>query len=575
MSGPDGRLSAAGIAVMAVWMLLLFWVYGHRPLIAEPVFIFDDALYLRQGEGIVRWLHGEGQPWLGPYDAVILTKTPLFAMWMAVLFILGLPLRVAEFGLLLLLPWLFRAAVRPLITLSWWQLAAMAAVLSALPLLPTEQRLLRTTFQLALTGGCEIATIGLILRARRRDARTALWATASGLLFALAYLNREESIWLVPTMLCGLGVIAIGSWSNRSWSRGAVAAGCLVGSAVVPIALVSALNYQSYGVFFTTARRAPQFTRAHKVMTALEPQTRERYVPIREATRLKAYAVSPSFARLRSYLEGPASDNFARNADHLTINGRSPGEREFFVMNFQPVLQGAAFEAGAHSAPESEALFAAIAGELEAAIASGTISAGSQGMATLAAPLPGDTWKIVKQTVVSLRKLFTLEGLSVPEDGVSSGPADERERFAAFTHTAVAPTAEMKPRELPDIGAPARRVLYDGINSLLMIIYAVTAGALLVFISLTAVRRRGPARIDQAVTGAVLFGSLLAFSFGMAMTDVYGFPLLKYPFAIYNNMGYGPLSVLSAFGLAVLISWYQSPDVAAVEQTAVSRLVNS
>ena len=102
--------------------MVLFWIYGTRPLVAEPWQWADDGLYLRQAEAFVRWLHGQEKQWLGQYDDLILSKAPLFAIWMGGLHILQLPLRLAEYALVLLLPWLFRAAVRPVVNLSAWQL---------------------------------------------------------------------------------------------------------------------------------------------------------------------------------------------------------------------------------------------------------------------------------------------------------------------------------------------------------------------------------------------------------------------------------------------------------------------
>jgi hypothetical protein len=553
---PGALFAAARLVFIAGLILLLFWVYGHRPLVGLPWQWADDGLYQRQAEGIVHWLHGDDTQWLGAYDQVILTKTPFFAMWLATLYIVGLPLRPAEFALLLAVPWLFRAAVRPFITLSLWQFAAATILLCALPFLPTEQRLLRSSLQVALTSGCEVALIGAILRARCCDARTMGWAGLGGLLFGLAYLNREESIWLVPMLFAGLVAVLVGSWVRRCWRQGAAAAGCLVAATVIPIALVSALNYQSYGVFFTTVRRAPELTRAHQLLASLEPETRQRYVPIREATRLKAYAVSSSFARLSGYLEGAASDSFARNPEHLLTNGRSPREREFFVTNFQAVLQEAAFAAGAHSAPDSEALFGAIARELQSAIAAGRISAGSSGIAMLTAPQPGDVLRIAKRSVVSLRRLFKLEGMVFPNKGLSSGNAADLQRLEHLTHTPLAPTSDLTAVDLPEVWPRTHRMVYDVTNRMLVVAYAVTTCALLAFIFTTILFfRREPARVEQAFAGVALVGSLLAFAVGMAMVDVLGFVLFRSPLSPYNNMGFAPLSVLSAYGGIVLIGW--------------------
>jgi hypothetical protein len=551
------RLSRSATAAMAAVSLFLFWMYGNRPLIGDVWEWADDGLYLRQAEGILRWLHDGGEPWLGPYDWVILGKAPLFAIWLAALNILHVPLRAGEFALLLTLPWFFRAAVRPIRQLSVWPLIAATLLLSALPFLPIEQRLLRSALQAALTSGCQIATLGLILRVRRGDTPIDPWAASTGLLFSLAYLNREEAIWLLPMMACSVAAILIGGWWNRSWGQRVRAASFLVAMGVVPITVISAMNYQHYGIFVTTERRAPQFTRAHQLMTALEPATRERYVPIREATRLKAYALSPTFARLRGYLEGPESDKFARHPAHLYLNIRPPTAREFFVSNFQFVLKEAAFQAGAQSAPASEALFKAIADELESAIARGEIRSGPRGPATLGAPLRGDYKRITRQTGVSLRKIYFLDGLTFPDEGVSTDTPEDRQRLENMTFTRVAPSENLKRLNLPDTGIGARRLAHEIIRWLIILMYLIGTGAVLILIAASVVLRRLHL-VDQAFAGLVLCGSLLSFSVAMAVTDVLAHRILVWTPPSYNYMGNAPLSVLSAFGMVVAIGSIRS-----------------
>jgi hypothetical protein len=76
---------------------------------------------------------------IGTPALLSLSKAPLFAIWMGVLHRLHFPLRLAEFTQLLVLRWLFLAAVRPVLALSWWQLAIAGTLLSALPFLPHER----------------------------------------------------------------------------------------------------------------------------------------------------------------------------------------------------------------------------------------------------------------------------------------------------------------------------------------------------------------------------------------------------------------------------------------------------
>ena len=572
--GEPERLSRGGVIAMAAVSLLLFYVYGDRVLVGDMWQWADDGLYLRQAEAIVRWLHGGEQPWLGPYDWVVLGKAPMFPIWLAALQILHVPLQIAEFALLLTLPWLFRMAVRPVRHLAILPLAATAILLSGLPFLPHEQRLLRSVLQAALTSGCQIACLGLILRVRRRDTPLDPWAAANGLLFGLAYLNREESIWMLPMMFCSFAAVL--GWSNQSWRQRVRAASCLVIMSGLPIALIAAMNYHAYGIFVTTNRRAPEFIRAHQVMTALDPATRERRVPIREATRLRAYALSPTFARMRGYLEGPASDDFARHPGHLIPNGRPLTAREFFVSNFQFVLQKAAFQAGAQSAPASEVMFKAIADELESAMARGQISSGRRGPSLVTPPLPGDVGLILGQTVVSLRKLYTLEGLTLPAEGVSTDSPEDRQRLENMTFTRVAPPGNLKHLDLPALRTP-RRLAYGVINRLDMLMYAAGTGAVLILVAGTAVRRRRDLfPVDEALAGLVLIGALFTFSLAIAVFDVLGSPLLLWSPAPYNYMGNAPLSVLSAFGIVVLIGWLRPlPAHSVVNKTVTTEATTS
>jgi hypothetical protein len=544
----ERALRAANVAGGLALFLGMFWVYGDRPLVGEVWQWADDGLYLRQAEGILRWIHGAGQQWLGPYDAVLLSKTPFFAVWMAALHVLNIPIRLAEFGVLLSLPWLFRSAVRPITLLSRWQFTVCVLLLTALPFLPFEQRLLRVALQAGLVSGCLIAALGVILRVRNDNHGIAGWASLVGLFFSLSYLNREDAIWLFPAVAATASALLAGAWWARSWRRALQAFGCLVAALLIPILTIAALNYDSYGVFFTTVRRAPGFTSAYQMMTRLEPSSRERFVPISAATRQKAYAVSPTFARLQPFLEGPPGDQIATHPSHLFMNDRSPDTREFFVSNFEFVLRDAAFHVGARSARDSEVLFTTIARELEDAVAMGRINAGNRGPALLAAPLPDDYTRIAAQAVVSARKLYTLDRMVYPAIALSSGSAEELQRLENLTQTASAPTSELKPLDLPDIGGTARRAVYNVLTKFQMVAYWIGTLALLVFIARTTRHRQ----LERSFAGIVLSGSIFAFCLSIGVADVLGFPLLRWAIA-YNTVGYAPLSVACAFGLVLLV----------------------
>jgi hypothetical protein len=535
---------------------LLYWVYGSRPIVVEVWQWADDGLYLGQAEGFLRWLHGDGAQWLGPYSPLVLSKVPFFAIAMGLLNLVHIPLRLAEFALLMSLPWFFRASVRPVMNISSGRFALISVVLVALPFLPQSLRLLRYAFQAGLGSACLIASVGLILRSRRDYRETATWAGLVGITFGLCYLTREETVWLLPVVLCACASALVGAWTQKSVRSAAGITGAAALTFFAPVLMVCALNHSSYGYWGTTVRRAPAFTRAHQLMTSLEPSSRERFVPITTATRLLAYKQSPSFARLQPFLEGKDLDSLAANPAHLSLNGRKPGTREYFVSTFEFALEKSAFEAGAHTAAAAEELFAGIANELSAAIEKGQLHAGNSGPAILAAPMPGDVYRIIGQTRSSLAKLYTLDAMVMTPAGFSSGSEVEFQRMSSMTLSPLRPKKESAALVTPEIGRDARITLYRVITKLEMVVYALSTLALLVFPVVVLLRRDWTSpHWEQAFAGLVLCGSLLAFSVSMATVDVLGFPMLQWSFS-YNSMGFIPLSVLGAFGLLPLFAWY-------------------
>jgi hypothetical protein len=542
----------------------LYWLYGWRPFFL-PVSAVDDGLYIAHAEAILRWFHGDSPYWLGPFQPHLLAKAPLYGIWLALLNILGLPVRVGEFLLLFAGALVFRQAVRPVRRLRFWEFMVVTFLIVANPMVPENYALQREGLQICLTNICLVATTGLALRMRKPLATRLRWALLTGLFLGLCYLNREEAVWLVAAVAAML-VLSLINGVLR-WRRGqlslrslVVAHGFLVAViylAATPISLgVSLLNQKHYGAFMTSFRRDSAFADLFHRLTSLEPDGRMPYVPIARPTRLKAYELSPTFARMKPFLEEPTSYWTAGN-EHSAFNGRNPADKEFFISYFEFCLENSSVQAGAKNAGEMEDMFRAIDTELGRAVRAGKIKAGHPGPALLAGYRAGDAGRILPAWWHSFFPLLTVDRHDYLWPDSVSQPQARLDELSRLTHS----SAAIYPR--PNIYYSARKPVIRLVRQLQRVIYPL----LLVAIPVLLVwRRRDIFTPAPSLRGLfawcllVPLTGLWAFCFGMAVVNVLGFHFLSN--MGYNLLGFAPLSVVCAFSF-VGLRLFTSPSTEA------------
>jgi hypothetical protein len=547
---PQERPAGSWKRVLSFSLLLafLYWLYGWRPLFL-PVSAVDDGLYISHAEAIVKWLSGDSPYWLGPFQPHLLAKAPLYGIWLALLNLLGLPVRVGEFLLLFAGALMFRQAVRPVRLLRFWEFMVVTFLIVANPMVPENYALQREGLQICLTNMCLIATVGLALRMRESLGTRLGWALLTGFVLGLAYLNREEAVWLVAAVAAMLVLSLINGvlqWrrGQLSWRSLVVAHALIVVViylAATPLSLgVSVLNKKHYGAFITSFRRDTTFANLFHRLTSLEPDGRRPYVPIARPTRLKAYELSPTFARMKPYLEEPTSYWSAGN-EHSAFNGRNPADKEFFISYFEFCLENSSVQAGAKNAGEMQDMFRAIDKELGRAVRAGKIRAGHPGPALLAAYQAGDAWRIVSEWWQSFFPLLTVNrNVYLWPDSVWQ-PQARLDDLSRLTHSSVAIYRR------PNIYYSAREPVVRLVRQLQRAIYPLLLVAIPVLLIW---RRRDIFTAAPSLRGLfawcllVPLTGLWAFCFGMAVVNVLGFHFL--PGMGYNLLGFAPLSVVCA-----------------------------
>jgi len=312
------RLCRSSFLIAALILVALkLWLVAAQPVVAHANASFDDRLYLALAEQVIKG------HWLGPYSQFTLMKGPMYSLFIAGTFLSGLPLPIAQHLLYLFGCALLVLALRPCFSADW-QAFILFALLWWQPMSYVELDILRQNIYTPLTlllfaGLCALETqrrAGVYIRLA--------WGALLGISAAAFYLTREEEIWVVPGAVLLSGAAAWNSWRGGERLHPLVVP--LVTAAVCAsgiLGTVCSLNYRHYGWFGTVELRAREFVSAYGALQRPISSEEIPYVPVARDVRLKLYEVSPSFAELRSCLEGPTGLEWANYSDFLT--GR-PGE---------------------------------------------------------------------------------------------------------------------------------------------------------------------------------------------------------------------------------------------------------
>lgn len=303
-----------------LYILLILVVIAARMLVALSQRIFltpygsglDDELMIRAAMSI-----SEGG-WLGAYGPITIAKNMGFALWLALLHSLHIPLLAANAALWLLACAFAVWAVRPLFCGN----AARAVLFAFLAFQPVSfaQYTMRVYRDAIFPAFCLLAFAGVAgyaLRLKSTRIRGMLAAAlGAGAGLAGGWLLREDGAVLLPYALCGLGLAMLYAILHKA--HGKTLAKVLLG--LVPFGVLvacilafSAVNYARYGVFMVNDMTSGTFPGAYGAVVAVA-EGENGFVPGRPATREaleKMYTEVPSMAVLQPYLEaGPALNGF-------------------------------------------------------------------------------------------------------------------------------------------------------------------------------------------------------------------------------------------------------------------------
>lgn len=417
-AGIDAKRAWALAAVLAASSLLFIVLVHHLPVSILAGAGHDDAWFWQRAGNIAA-----GQ-WLGAFDQMTLIKGPGYPLFLAASHALGLPGTTMQAVLHCLACLLLGVAVhrmcgRPLLS------TLLVVALQWQPAALGWNRVIRDNI-----GGAQVilalACLLLFMYAPRRGRRGLRWAVLAGLACGWLWSTREDAVWVVPGFaLLLLAHVATG-WRSAGERRRTGIGIALVGLGFAAwLSLVAGINLASYGVFTTVDTRASAYRDALSALHRVRVGPPVPYVPVPGPVREAVYGASPSFARLRSYLEDPArrGGDACRQAPEACI--------DYSGGRFLWVLRAAAASVGEYrSAPAADAYFRQVADEIGAACEVGTLACTSPLVASIP-PVDQAQWRTVPARIGKAAALLAWQGVGggQPPSDTAVGHAGAMWRF--------------------------------------------------------------------------------------------------------------------------------------------------
>lgn len=295
-------LSGKGLALICLLLVACkIWLVGPHELVAVKM-PHDDLLFVTLAENIIRG------NWLGDYNQLTLIKGPFYPIFIAAAYLLDIPLLTAQQILYAFAGAVFIWALFPVIS-NRWLLAGIFAFLLFNPFsynYPAVGRVFRLGIYQSLGLLVFASLLGVYIRSNFSLKKAAGWAVLSGLALSAFWHTREESIWIVPSLL--LLTLAAIYCNRKSDSSRRVA---LTVVFLLPIVIwagatytLRMLNLSHYGISATIEVETPEFESAYGGLLRIKSDKWRQYYPVVKDVREQAYKVSPTFREVEQYLEG-------------------------------------------------------------------------------------------------------------------------------------------------------------------------------------------------------------------------------------------------------------------------------
>ena len=382
----------------------------------------DDGLFISLGHYLA-----DGR-WLGPFSQFTLMKGPGYPAFLAVNNWLGTPISfshalfhcVAVSVFVLIAHQFMRSWPLSglLFTLLLWNPVSLST-----PLL----RVLRDRIyfdQLLIL----LATVAWALFSESRKGRI-LAALFAGAVLGWFWLTREEGVWILPALGVVAAVVSIQAHRQKRFLA-------IIGTIAIVIAVFAtmqvafcAINAFTYGTFVGVDFKERNFQRALGALDSVRSGGTKPFVSITHEAMRQVSAVSPDFASLAAYFNGPG-----RSWEQYGCPLYPSSCGEIGSGWFMWALRDAAERAGHFSSPAAaSAFFGRLADEVEAACERGTLECVPQPIPEMPPMSPQQLAESLwHHSAEALNLLFLLDHSFDP--GASDGSKESLASALRFLH---------------------------------------------------------------------------------------------------------------------------------------------
>jgi len=369
----------------------------------------DDLLFVTQAYNI---LSGK---WLGEYNQFTLIKGQFYPIFIALSYYLNIPLLAAQQLLYGFASFVAIWAIYPLIRQKWL-LFGFFVVLLFNPFsynYPAVGRVFRLGIYASLGLLVFSCMLGLYVRARGSWKQGLFWSLGTGIFLSAFWNTREESIWLVPSLLL-LSILAFFDLREQTRPRMVIRLGLYILPVLMLLganATLKTINQNHYGIYATIELETPEFEAGYGGLLRIKSDKWRQFFPVVKDVRDKAYAVSPSFREVQPYLDGPVG----RKWQDMCACTDLPAA--FFIWAFRDSVAAAGYY---KNGPDTLQFYQRMGDEIDQACAAGTLDCRPR-ISSLVPPWHWEYNKLLLPTYFSvLKHIVSFRDFSADSEGMMS-----------------------------------------------------------------------------------------------------------------------------------------------------------